>query len=182
MDRDLVRMSRFLARVLRHEPESIGLVLDAHGWADVDDLVRLAAGHGVPLTRPLLERIVAENDKRRFALGDDGRRIRASQGHSVAIDLALPPAQPPTVLYHGTASRSVASIRAGGLHPARRRHVHLSPDVPTATSVGQRHGRAVVLVVRAGAMAAAGHTFFLSANGVWLTARVPAEFIKFPER
>lgn len=114
-----------------------------------------------------------------------GRIVEDAGGHvhrGTGIDLALPPAQPPEVLYHGTASRSVASIRAGGLHPARRRHVHLSPDVPTATSVGQRHGRAVVLVVRAGAMAAAVHTFFLSANGMWLTARVPVEFIEFPER
>jgi len=180
MAADLFKMSKFLSLVLRHQPEKIGLALDANGWADVEDLIRLANHHGTRLTRPLLERLVAENDKQRFALSDDGERIRASQGHSVEVDLALPPALPPEVLYHGTAARSVASIRAGGLHAGNRQHVHLSPDVSTATRVGQRHGKPVVLVVRAGAMAAAGHTFFLSANGVWLTDRVPVEFLGFP--
>jgi len=181
MAADLVRCSKFLSLVLRHEPEEFGLTLDKNGWAEVEELIRLAnaAGHG--LTRPLLERVVAQNDKNRFALSDDGRRIRANQGHSVEVDLALPPAEPPELLYHGTASRSVAAIRVGGLHSGSRQHVHLSPDVPTAIKVGQRHGKPVVLIVRAKEMAAAGHQFFLSANGVWLTECVPAEFISFPE-
>jgi putative RNA 2'-phosphotransferase len=178
---DLVRTSKFLSLVLRHQPEAIGLTLDDNGWADVDELIRLANESGHVLTRTLLERVVAENDKKRFAFSDDGRRIRASQGHSVAVDLALPPVEPPEVLYHGTATRFLDSIRAGGLHAGSRRHVHLSPDAATATKVGQRHGKPVVLVVRARAMAAAGHQFFLSANGVWLTERVPAEFLVFPQ-
>ncbi len=177
---ELVRTSKFLSLVLRHKPDEIGLTLDANGWADVDELIRLADLRGVRLTRPLLERVVADNDKKRFAFSDDGRLVRASQGHSVAVDLALPPTPPPDVLYHGTAARSVDSIRADGLHSANRQHVHLSADVPTATKVGQRHGKPVVLPVRAGEMAAAGHAFYLSANGVWLTDRVPAEFIDFP--
>jgi putative RNA 2'-phosphotransferase len=181
MAADLVRVSKFLSLVLRHKPEEIGLTLDENGWANVEDLIRLANRRGTRLTRPLLEQVVAENDKNRFALTEDGLRIRASQGHSVAVDLALPPVRPPEVLYHGTASRFIDSIRASGLHSANRRHVHLSFDVPTATKVGQRHGKPVVLVVRAGEMAAAGHTFFLSANGVWLTQKVPVEFIDFPE-
>ncbi|MGL4461139.1 MAG: RNA 2'-phosphotransferase [Planctomycetia bacterium] len=180
MASDLVRTSKFLSLVLRHKPEEIGLTLDANGWADVEELIRLAKQHGRRLTLPLLEQIVAENDKKRFAFSEDGRRIRASQGHSVEVDLALPPAQPPGVLYHGTAERSVESIRAGGLHSANRQHVHLSAEAATAVKVGQRHGKPVVSVVRAGEMAAAGHTFFLSANGVWLTERVPVEFISFP--
>jgi putative RNA 2'-phosphotransferase len=178
---DLVRVSKFLSLILRHKPEEIGLALDENGWADVAELLRLANQRGHALTRPLLERVVAENDKKRFAFSDDGRHIRASQGHSLTVDLALPAAEPPQVLYHGTASRFLDSIRAGGLHSGSRRHVHLSPDAATATKVGQRHGRPVVLVVRAREMAAAGHQFFLSANGVWLTERVPAEFLVFPQ-
>ncbi|QEH36431.1 RNA 2'-phosphotransferase [Aquisphaera giovannonii] len=177
---DLVRASKFLSLVLRHKPEEIGLVLDANGWADVEALIRRSNDHGVRLTRPLLDRIVAENDKTRFAFSEDGARIRASQGHSVDVDLALPPASPPDFLYHGTATRFLDSIRAGGLHPANRRHVHLSPDAETATKVGRRHGKPVVLVIRTGEMAEAGHLFYLSANGVWLTDRVPAAFIDFP--
>ena len=181
MAADFLKTSKFLSLVLRHKPEEIGLTLDGNGWAKVDDLLRLATQHGIGLTRPLLEQVVAENDKKRFSLSEDGQRIRANQGHSVEIDLALTPVPPPDVLYHGTASRSVESIRSGGLHSAKRRHVHLSPDVPTALRVGQRHGLPVVLVVRAREMAAAGHAFFLSANGVWLTERVPVEFVSFPE-
>lgn len=183
MATDLVKTSKFLSLVLRHQPDVIGLALDENGWADVDELIRLAAagGHRLTLTRPLLEQVVADNDKKRFAFSDDGRRIRASQGHSVRVDLALPAAEPPAELFHGTATRFVESIRAGGLHAGNRQHVHLSLDVPTATKVGQRHGKPVILTVRAGDMAAAGHPFFLSANGVWLTERVPVEFITFPD-
>lgn len=180
MAADLVRVSKFLSLVLRHKPEVIGLTLDGNGWANVDELIRLANDHGTRLTRPLLERVVAENDKKRFSLSEDGQQIRASQGHSIDVDLALPPAVPPDLLYHGTAVRFVDSIRATGLHSGSRQHVHLSLDVTTATKVGQRHGKPIVLTVRAGEMAAAGHTFFLSANGVWLTDHVPLQFISFP--
>jgi putative RNA 2'-phosphotransferase len=182
MATDLERVSRFLSLVLRHKPEEIGLVLDANGWADVEDLIRLANLRGAGLTRPLLDRVVAESDKKRFAFSEDGRRIRASQGHAVEVDLALPPVEPPEFLFHGTASRFLESIRATGLHSGSRQHVHLSLDETTATAVGRRHGRPVVLVVRAREMAAAGHTFFISANGVWLTERVPVQFIEFPAR
>jgi putative RNA 2'-phosphotransferase len=177
---DLVKTSKFLSLVLRHKPEEIGLTLDASGWADVDELIRLVNQHGRMLDRPLLERVVSGNDKKRFAFSDDGTRIRASQGHSVEVDLALPPTAPPNLLYHGTASRFVESIRATGLHSASRQHVHLSVDEVTATKVGQRHGKPVILVVRSGQMAAAGHHFYVSVNGVWLTERVPVEFIDFP--
>jgi putative RNA 2'-phosphotransferase len=181
MSADVVKTSKFLSLVLRHKPEEIGLTLDENGWADVEELIQLCNKKGRPLTRPLLERVVAENDKKRFAFSDDGTRIRASQGHSVEVDLALAPMEPPALLYHGTASRFIDSIRASGLHSANRQHVHLSKDVETATKVGQRHGKPVVLVVRAGEMFAAGHVFFVSSNGVWLTERVPVEFLDFPE-
>jgi putative RNA 2'-phosphotransferase len=177
----LVKLSRFLSLVLRHKPETIGLVLDENGWADVAELLRRADEAGRGLTRPLLDQVVAENDKQRFAFSEDGARIRASQGHSIDVDLDLPPCEPPDVLYHGTASRFVESIRAEGLRPGSRQHVHLSRDDVTATRVGQRHGRPVVLTVRAREMSAAGHRFFVSDNGVWLTERVPVEFILFPE-
>lgn len=180
MAADLVRMSKFLSLVLRHKPEEIGLTLDENGWADIEDLIRLANQRGTRMTRQLLEQVVSENDKKRFALSKDGLRIRASQGHSVEIDLALASARPPEELYHGTASRFIDSIRASGLHSGNRQYVHLSLDASTATKVGQRHGKPVVLTIRAGEMAAAGHTFFLSANGVWLTEKVPVEFIRFP--
>jgi putative RNA 2'-phosphotransferase len=180
MDKQLVPLSRFLSLVLRHQPGHIGLVLDANGWADVDELLRKAADHGMAIDRGLLERIVVENDKKRFTFSPDGRRIRASQGHSVEIDLALTPIAPPALLYHGTAERNLASIRANGLHSGERQHVHLSGDPQTATKVGSRHGKPVVLTVRASDMAAAGHTFYRSENGVWLTDDVPMAFIDFP--
>jgi putative RNA 2'-phosphotransferase len=181
MDRELVPLSRFLSLVLRHDPAKIGLHLDAQGWADVADLLAKAVAHGKPIDRPVLERIVRENDKQRFALSHDGRRIRANQGHSIDVDIDLDPLIPPDRLYHGTAAHNLASIRANGLHAAARRHVHLSGDPDTASKVGSRHGRPVVLTVRSGDMAAAGHAFFRSDNGVWLTAAVPVLFLDFPE-
>lgn len=174
---DLISTSKFLALVLRHQPQEIGLTLDPQAWAEVDQLLRLANAHGKRLTRDLLERVVAGNDKKRFAFSDDGQRIRANQGHSVEIDLALAPSEPPELLFHGTASRFLDSIRKSGLHSGKRQHVHLSLDVATAAKVGQRHGRPVILTIRAHDMWKTGHVFFLSANGVWLTERVPIEFI-----
>ncbi|HEX6369059.1 MAG TPA: RNA 2'-phosphotransferase [Longimicrobium sp.] len=180
MDAGLVRMSRFVSKVLRHAPESVGLRLDEAGWVDVDDLLAAAARSGVALDRATLERVVAENDKQRFALSGDGVRIRASQGHSVPVELGLAPAVPPDVLFHGTADRSLESIRAQGLVPGRRTHVHLSADEATAVNVGRRHGRPVVLRVEAGRMHRAGHAFYRSENGVWLTVAVPPEHLCFP--
>lgn len=179
MEPQLVKLSKFLSLVLRHQPEVIGLALDDQGWADVDELLRLANVQGTPLTRPLLERIVETNDKRRFALSEDGTRIRANQGHSVEIDLALPPVEPPILLFHGTATRFLESIRVQGLIPGSRQHVHLSPDHATAVKVGRRHGVPAVLSIRAGEMHHEGMAFFRSENGVWLTAHVPVRFIDF---
>lgn len=181
MGRDLVPLSRFISLVLRHDPGAIGLRLDANGWADVGELLTKAAAHGKPLDRAVLERIVAENDKKRFAFSPDGQSIRANQGHSVAVDLELAPMPPPQTLFHGTAARNLASIRAVGLRSGERQHVHLSGDVATATKVGTRHGKPVVLAVRAGDMVTAGHVFYRSDNGVWLTAAVPAHFLDFPD-
>jgi putative RNA 2'-phosphotransferase len=179
-DSSLVRKSKFLSRVLRHAPESIGLELDEGGWADVEALMRAARRAGVGLDRATLDRVVAENNKKRFAYSADRTRIRASQGHSVRVELGLEPVEPPEVLFHGTADRNLDSIRGEGLRPGNRTHVHLSADEATAVAVGRRHGRPVVLHVRAGAMHAAGHAFYRSDNGVWLADTVPAEFIDVP--
>jgi len=173
-------VSKFMSRVLRHQPQSIGLELDAQGWAEIDTLIACAATEGMALTRELILEVVATSDKQRFALDAAGRRIRANQGHSVDIDLALAPCEPPAVLFHGTAEANVAAIRAEGLKPGRRRHVHLSADAATAMAVGRRHGRALVLSVAAGRMWSAGFAFFRAENGVWLTTAVPPEFIDFP--
>ena len=181
MTYDVVKVSKFLSLVLRHQPEHIGLALDANGWADIGELIERAAAHGMTLTREVIARVVATSDKQRFALDATGGRIRASQGHSVDIDLGLEPREPPAILFHGTAAATVGAIKAEGLNPGSRQHVHLSPDAATATKVGQRHGRPVVLRVRAGQMWGKGMPFFCSANGVWLTAAVPSEYIEFPD-
>lgn len=177
----LVQTSKFLSLILRHSPEKIGLELDAQGWADIGQLLALAARHGRRLSREQLDDVVARDSKTRYAISDDGLRIRANQGHSLAtVDIALPPATPPAMLYHGTASRFVEAIRAAGLLPGARNHVHLSASRETAVAVGARHGKPVVLTVAAAAMQAQGHVFYVSDNGVWLTQAVPAAFISFP--
>jgi len=174
------KVSKFLSLVLRHQPQRIGLKLDAQGWAEIDVLIERARAHGTALTRELILQVVATSDKQRFALDASGQRIRANQGHSVDIDLGLEPREPPAVLFHGTAEANIAAIRTEGLKPGRRQHVHLSIEVATAATVGQRHGRPVVLKIAAGRMWAAGFEFYLAANGVWLTDAVPSEFVEFP--
>ncbi|MFF2327624.1 MULTISPECIES: RNA 2'-phosphotransferase [unclassified Streptomyces] len=176
-ERRTVKVSKYLSKHLRHQPERIGITLDPHGWVAIDDLLRATARHHFPITRTELDHVVTFNDKRRFAV-EDGR-IRASQGHTVPVDLALPPAEPPAFLYHGTVGRALDAIHSEGLRPMNRTHVHLSPDRDTATRVGARRGRPVVLSVDAAAMHRAGHTFYVSANGVWLTASVPPAFLRF---
>lgn len=180
MTRTDMQISKFLSLILRHKPEAVGLALGEGGWVAVEELLAALARHGRPLGRAELAAIVAGNDKQRFAFSADGSMIRASQGHSVAVDLGYAPATPPERLYHGTVARFLPSIRAEGLRRGQRHHVHLSADAATAVRVGARRCEAVVLTVAAGRMAAAGHEFFLSANGVWLTAQVPPGFILFP--
>ncbi|WP_328725723.1 RNA 2'-phosphotransferase [Streptomyces sp. NBC_00259] len=173
-----IKVSKYLSKHLRHQPERIGLALDPNGWVEIDELLRATAAHGFRITRDELDHVVAANDKRRFMI--DGARIRANQGHTVQVDLDLPVTEPPAYLYHGTVGRSLDVIRAEGLRPMARHHVHLSPDRETATHVGARRGKPVVLSVDAGAMHRAGHVFHVSANGVWLTDAVPPEFLRFP--
>ncbi|MBN9278582.1 MAG: RNA 2'-phosphotransferase [Hyphomicrobium sp.] len=169
--------SKFLSLVLRHAPERIGLVLDAHGWTDVETLIAKANAAGVVLDRAMLLEIVATSDKQRFTLSADGTRIRAAQGHSVEIDLDLPAVSPPAVLFHGTARSHVGAILAEGLKPGQRRHVHLSPDVETARRVGMRHGVPVIFEVATARMHADGLVFWQAENGVWLTALVAPAYL-----
>ncbi|MCL7368555.1 RNA 2'-phosphotransferase [Streptomyces ardesiacus] len=177
-DRRTVKVSKYLSKHLRHQPARIGLTLDEGGWVEIDALISAAAAHGFRFTREELDHVVATNDKRRFAV--EGTRIRASQGHSIDVDLGLPPASPPPYLYHGTVSRNLEGIRAEGLRPMNRHDVHLSSDRATATRVGARRGRPVVLAVDAAAMHRDGHLFRVSANGVWLTQSVPPRYLRFP--
>ena len=176
-EKETVRASKFLSLVLRHEPERVGIMLDDAGWVDVNLLLHAMANHGVRLSREQLEHIVATSDKKRFAFSDDARRIRANQGHSVEVDLQYSPVIPPELLYHGTATRFLDSIRREGLLRMERHHVHLSADPSMTLQVGARRGRPVLLTIRAGDMHRAGHVFYRSANGVWLVDCVPAEFI-----
>jgi putative RNA 2'-phosphotransferase len=175
-----VHVSKLLSLVLRHRPERLGLALDAEGYVDVRVLLEALARHSQPITRKDLERIVGENDKQRFAFDAEGKRIRASQGHSVAVELDYKPVTPPPTLYHGTVARFTDAIRREGLKPGARQFVHLSRDVETATTVGRRRGKPIVLIIGADEMATAGFEFYLSANGVWLTRHVPPRFITFP--
>ena len=175
---DDVRASKLLSLVLRHRPQDVGITLDEGGWVGVEPLLAALRAAGRPMTRADLERIVAGSDKQRFVIDPASDRIRANQGHSVPVDLGLPPAEPPDLLYHGTSAASVASIRRSGLRRGSRHDVHLSADIATASRVGARRGRHVVLVVDAARMAADGHAFRVSANGVWLTPAVPPAYLR----
>lgn len=169
--------SKFISLILRHQPEIIGLELDSQGWAWIDQLIAKANQHGKNLNHALISQIVQENDKQRFSLSEDGLKIRANQGHSLNVDLNLVEKQPPEILYHGTATRFLDSILAIGLKPQTRQHVHLSRDKITAVKVGQRHGKPAVLEIAALQMAHNGYPFYLSENQVWLTAKVPPNYI-----
>jgi putative RNA 2'-phosphotransferase len=179
MSERAVKISKFLSLVLRHRPEKVGLELDESGWVSVERLIEASRAHGVEFTLEELQNVVASNDKKRFSLSDDGLWIRANQGHSIKVELGYAPTVPPEILYHGTAERFLASIKQQGLIKGRRHHVHLSSEVETATKVGQRHGRPVVLRVEAGLMHRDGFVFYLSANGVWLAEFVPVRYLVF---
>ena len=173
--------SKYISLILRHKPEVIGISLDEHGWAVVDELIK-----GVSKTHPLdmetLERIVAEDDKQRYSFNEDKTLIRANQGHSIPVDVELQEVIPPAVLYHGTGIKYKESIDEQGLIPKSRLYVHLSGDAETAGKVGQRHGKPMIYTVDAAAMHADGYRFFRSVNGVWLTKRVPRKYLTLLEK
>ena len=167
---------KFISLILRHRPEVIGITLDEHGWANVDDLLA-----GISRTRPLdmagLEKIVRTDEKQRYAFNSDKTKIRANQGHSVPVDVELQPVTPPALLYHGTGEKFVSSIEARGLIPKTRLYVHLSGDYDTARKVGARHGSPRVYQINAARMSADGYVFYRSVNGVWLTKQVPPQYL-----
>lgn len=170
-------ISKRLSKVLRHAPEAMGLTLGPGGWVAIADVLAGFERQGRTVTRDMLQRVVDNNDKKRFTISDDGMRIRAAQGHSVTVDLGLRPVEPPAVLYHGTAISNLDSIKADGLWPQSRQQVHLSQDRDTATRVGQRHGKPHILNLDCMAMRAAGYEFYKADNDVWLTDFVPPEFL-----
>jgi putative RNA 2'-phosphotransferase len=177
-EKEDIKLSKFLSLVLRHQPQLIGIELDEQGWVYVEELLKQANAHGNDITVETLDHIVETNSKKRFAFSDDRLKIRASQGHSVDIDLGIKPLEPPAILYHGTGAQSVKSILETGLEKRSRQHVHLSRDLDTAVKVGQRHGKPVVFEVLASEMHREGYRFFLSDNGVWLVNDVPFRFLK----
>lgn len=180
-ERRRVKASKFLSKVLRHDPGSVGIVLDDAGWADLDELIAAANRRGYPIDRESIREIMERGDKPRFTLSEDGSRIRASHGHTVDVELGLEPQKPPDVLYHGTAEGFVDSIRRDGLVAQNRQYVHLSSDEETAFKVGRRHGKPVVMVIDAARMWADGWQFHHSASGVWLTEWVPADYLTMPD-
>lgn len=173
-----IRLEKNLSLVLRHKPQVAGVELDEAGWTKVEALLSGLRTNGTSLEKSELLWIVENSKKRRFSLSDDGLRIRANQGHSVAVELGYETAEPPALLYHGTPERFVSSIREQGILRGSRHHVHLSDQIDTAKTVGARRGKAVVLAVDAQVMHESGHMFFRSDNDVWLTKHVPPTFIK----
>ena len=177
MDKSNTKTSKFLSLILRHKPETVGLVLDKHGWVEIDKLLEAIGKTGEDLSLERLKVIVETNDKQRFAFNEDQTKIRASQGHSLDVSLGYKEMTPPNLLFHGTATRYLPSIKIQGLKKQRRLHVHLTRDKSTASAVGSRHGTPAILAIDAKAMHIDGYCFYLSDNGVWLTDNVPVEYI-----
>lgn len=176
----MYKTSKFLSLVLRHKPEILDIELDEEGWTDTYELIDALNDADHQISFNDLKDIVDGNDKKRFKFSEDFSKIRASQGHSVEVDLNLRCLCPPAVLYHGTVEKSIKSIKYNGLTKRNRHHAHLSKDMDTATIVGGRRGSPIILVIRSWDMWVNGHIFYLSDNGVWLTDHVPAKYIQFP--
>jgi putative RNA 2'-phosphotransferase len=176
---NLKNISKLLSLVLRHQPDYIGITLDENGWVLVTELLEKINKKGTKLDRGTLQIVVDTNDKKRFAFNEDGTKIRANQGHSITVDLALQEQIPPAILYHGTVAKYIDTIKNEGLQKMSRQHVHLSKDVETATIVASRRGKPIILNIDTNAMIEEGYQFYLSENNVWLTDHVPSRFIEF---
>jgi putative RNA 2'-phosphotransferase len=179
MQKQLKHLSKFLSLILRHKPQTIGLQLNENGWANAEQLISKMNAHGTTLDAEILNLIVETNDKQRFAFNEDKTLIRASQGHSIEVELQLKETQPPALLYHGTVEKFIPLIKEEGLKKMSRQHVHLSNNKETANAVGSRRGKPIRLTIDAGKMNKEGHPFYLSQNNVWLTDHVPAQYISF---
>lgn len=173
----LTEISKYIALILRHKPEAIGITLDEHGWANVDELIA-GISKEYDFNMEMLEEIVRTDNKQRYSFNEDKTLIRANQGHSIPVDVELEKATPPDILYHGSAVKFETSIDKEGLIPKSRLYVHLSKDYDTAVTVGSRHGKPVIYKVKAGEMTKDGYEFFLSANKVWLTKSVPVKYLE----
>ncbi|CAA0178178.1 RNA 2'-phosphotransferase [Tenacibaculum maritimum] len=174
------KLSKYLSLILRHSPETIHLKLDKNGWATISELLKNTHKYGTPFSIKELIFVVATNDKKRFSFNDDKTKIRANQGHSIKhINLNLSLRTPPSLLYHGTVAKFLAPIRSDGLLKMGRQYVHLSTDLSTANKVASRRGKPVILTIKALEMHTKGFLFYLSENDVWLTDKVPSEFIEF---
>ena len=172
------KISKFLSLILRHKPETIGLIIDENGWTDVKNLLEKSLKYGNSFTPEELETVVETNDKKRFVFDESKTKIRASQGHSIKVEIGFEEKIPPEILYHGTAKRNVESILKNGLHKMQRHHVHLSADVETAETVGTRYGKPVIFKIDTKKMLEENFRFYISANGVWLVESVPPEFLE----
>lgn len=172
------KLSVFISLILRHKPETIGISLDEHGWACVEELINGINNAGKVINMEILEEIVATDNKKRYSFNEDKTLIRANQGHSVSVDVELKEQQPPEFLYHGTATRFLENIMSQGIKSMSRLYVHLSKDIETAKLVGKRHGEIVVLKVNTGKMYRDGIKFYLSENGVWLTKYVESKYFE----
>ena len=170
--------SKFISLILRHKPETIGIFLDEHGWADVQEMIDgINASGSDHLDMEMLEEIVQTDEKQRYSFNEDHTLIRANQGHSIPVDVELEEKNPPALLYHGTGEKYVSAIDEQGLIPKSRLYVHLSADVTTAKKVGSRHGKPVIYTIDCAKMTAEGYKFYLSANKVWLTKKVPVKYL-----
>lgn len=175
---DLTNVSRYISLILRHKPDVIGITLDEHGWANVNDLILGVEKNNPGFNMEVLEEIVKTDSKQRYSFNEDKTLIRANQGHSIPVDVELEEKEPPEFLYHGTGEKNVTSINQQGLIPKSRLYVHLSKDIETAKNVGKRHGKEVVYLVNSKQMYEDGYKFYLSVNGVWLTKQVPVKYLQ----
>lgn len=173
------KISKFLSLVLRHKPETIGLEMDKNGWVSVKELLKKTKSKFPELNMGLLEEVVSTNDKQRFSFNENKTKIRANQGHSIDVDLKYTEQEPPEILFHGTVDKFLKNIKNEGLQKMSRHHVHLSADEETATKVGSRRGKPVILVIESGKMHSDGIKFYKSENEVWLTDMVEPKYIKF---
>lgn len=174
-----IHLSKLLSYILRHKPEEYQVALDENGYTNVDELINKLTAHNEIISFEILQHIVDTNNKKRFAFNDDLTKIRASQGHSVDVELGYTEQQPPAILYHGTVEKFLASIMKNGLQKMQRQYVHLSADQSTAVKVGERRGKPIILEIKSGEMFLAGYKFYLSDNGVWLTDHVPVVYITY---
>lgn len=171
-------ISKYISLILRHRPDTIGISLDEHGWADVEEMLEGINKTGTVIDKALLEKIVKEDNKQRYSFNDEHTLIRANQGHSIPVDVGLEEVIPPEILYHGTGEKFVSSIDQQGLIPKSRLYVHISGDKDTARTVGMRHGKPVVYKIKSGDMHIDGYVFYKSVNGVWLTKEVPPKYLE----